>query len=280
MKKVLLPTDFSENAFNAIRYAQELYKDESCLFYLLHTYSPPIYYIEYASFSSEQIGLDDFYHTNAMEQLDDIKQNLETSFKNPLHQFRIKAAFNTLMDEISEMVENEGINVIVMGTKGATGAKELLFGSNTVHVIKKAKCPVIAVPDGFAYETPKEILFPTDYEISYKTKALKELLYLANEHISRIDVLHVATGDALTESQIANKEKLGKLLKPFAHIFHDMPNNEVINGINEFQLKNKINLLVMIMNKHTFLERLFLKPVINKIGLNLYIPFMVIPCPD
>ncbi len=277
---MLLPTDFSENAYNAIRYAQELYKDESCLFYLLHTYSPPIYYVEYASFSSEQIGLDDFYHAKAMEQLEELKQNLENSFKNPLHQFQLKAAFNTLMDEVLEMVENVNISVIVMGTKGATGTKELLFGSNTVHVIKKAKCPVIAVPDGFAYETPKEILFPTDYEISYKTKALKELLYLANEHISRIDVLHVATGHPLTDLQIANRERLENLLKPFAHVFHDMPNNEVINGINEFQLKNKINLLVMVMNKHTFLERLFLKPVIKKIGLNLHIPFMVIPYPD
>ncbi|WP_420322019.1 universal stress protein [Flagellimonas sp.] len=279
MKKVLLPTDFSENAYNAIRYAQELYKDDSCLFYLLHTYSPPIYYMEYA-FSSEQIGMDDFYQTNAVEQLEELKKELEKSFKNPLHQFRVKAAFNTLVDEILEMVENEGINIIVMGTKGATGAKELLFGSNTVHVMKKTKCPVIAVPDGFAYETPKEILFPTDYEISYRTKALKELLYLANEHISRIDVLHVATGRALTDVQVANKEKLEKLLKPFANVFYDMPNNEVINGINEFQLKNKVNLLVMIMNKHTFLERLFLKPVIKKIGLKLYIPFMVIPYPN
>jgi nucleotide-binding universal stress UspA family protein len=280
MKKVLLPTDFSDNAYNAIRYAQELYKDESCQFYLLHTYAPPIYYIEYASFSSEQIGLDDFYHSTAMEKLDELKQKLGKSFENPLHKFQIRAAFNTLVDEVLEMVENEGINIIVMGTKGATGAKELLFGSNTVHIIKKAKCPIIAVPDGFAYETPKEILFPTDYEISYRTKALKELLYLATEHISRIDVLHVATGQALTDSQVANKEKLEKLLKPFANVFHEMPNNEIINGINEFQLKNKINLLVMMMNKHTFLERLFLKPVIKKIGLNLHIPFMVIPYPN
>lgn len=280
MKKVLLPTDFSENAYNAIRYAQELYKDESCLFYLVHVYSPSIYYLEYASYSSEQIGLDDFYHTNATEQLNELKQDLEKSLKNPLHKFRVKAVFNTLMDEIQEMVENEGISIIIMGTKGATGAKELLFGSNAVHVIKKAKCPVIAIPDGFAYETPKEILFPTDYEISYKTKALKELLYLANEHISRIDVLHIATGHSLTDAQITNKEQLENLLKPYAHVFHEMPNNEVINGINAFQLKNKVNLLAMVMNKHTFLERLFLKPIIKKIGLNLHIPFMVIPCKD
>lgn len=280
MKKVLLPTDFSENAYNAIRYAQELYKDEACLFYLLHTYSPPINYVEYTSLSAEYIDLEDFYYSKVLGQLNALKKTLEESFKNPLHQFRAKAVFNTLVDEVLKMVEEEGIHLIIMGTKGATGAKELLFGSNTVHLIKKAKCPVIAIPDGFAYETPKEVLFPTDYEISYKTKALKELLYLANENISRINVLHVSTGHALTDSQIANKEQLGNLLKPYAHVFHDMPNNEVIGGINEFQLKNKVNLLVMIMNKHTFLERLFLKPVIKKIGLNLYIPFMVIPYKD
>ncbi len=280
MKKVLLPTDFSENAYNAIRYAQQLFKDEPCKFYLLHTYSPPIYYVEYASFSSEQIDLDDFYHTNAMDQLDELKKKLKKSFNNPLHKFEAKAVFNTLVDQVLEMVENEGMNIIVMGTKGATGAKELLFGSNTVHLIKKTKCPVIAIPDGFTYETPKEILFPTDYEISYREKALKELLHLAEEHISRINVLHVATGHGMTNSQKANKERLEDLLKPIAHTFHEMPNNEVITGINKFQLKNRVNLLVMVMNKHTFLERLFLKPIIKKIGLRLHIPFMVIPYPD
>ena len=56
-----------------------------------------------------------------------------------------------------------------------------------------------------------------------------------------------------------------------------MPENEIINAINTFQIKTRINLLVMVQNKHTFFERLFIEPVIKKIGFHITTPFMVIP---
>ncbi|TAI49750.1 universal stress protein [Flagellimonas allohymeniacidonis] len=277
MKKILLPTDFSKNSYNAAEYALRLFKDEPCLFYLMHTYTPPVYHTEYVMSDTLQMGLGDFFHENTMEQLSNLQNKLEGNFKNPMHQFKLHGTQNLLVDEVREMVGEKEIDLIVMGTQGATGAKELLFGSNTVHVLKKATCPVIAVPDGFEYENPKEILFPTDYEIVYREKGLKEFLHLAYEHVSRIEVLHIARGHELTQFQKENKSRLEKLLRPIAHVFHEIDNNEIIAGINEFQLKNKVNLLVMVMNKHTFLEQLFIKPVIKKISLHLNIPFMVIP---
>lgn len=277
MKKVLLPTDFSKNAYNAITYALRVYQNEACTFYLTHTFTPVVYYTEHLASDSSQIGLGDFHHLNAIEQLESLKKDLETKFKNPLHQFVTRAAFNQLVDEVQQMVEEENINVIIMGTQGATGARELLFGSNTVHVIKKANCPVIAVPSLFEYENPKEILFPTDFEINFKEKLLKELLHIGNEHVSRVDVLHVSQGREPTTAQAANKQQLEQLLKPIAHTFHQVPNNEIIAAINEFQLTTRINLLVMIKNKHSFLEQLFLKPIIKKLSFHVKIPFMVIP---
>lgn len=62
------------------------------------------------------------------------------------------------------------IDFIVLGTKGATVLKEVLFGSNTVHLIKYAKCSVLAVPSGFKFEAPRKILFPSDYEVSFNKK--------------------------------------------------------------------------------------------------------------
>ena len=106
------------------------------------------------------------------------------------------------------MVEDKNIDLIVMGTKGATGAQEILFGTNTVHIIKKAKCPVIAIPPNFEYEVPKEILFPTDFEVDFKSEPLGILLKIAQQHISSIEVLHVSYGYELSEKQLKNKNKL------------------------------------------------------------------------
>lgn len=276
MIRILCPTDFSDNAYQAITYALRAYKNEECTFYLLNTYTPAVYQSEYLIGSPGQIGLGDVLQNSSNTRLENLKNRLVDAFDNPNHKFIIHSAFNTLLGEISETVAAEKIDVIVMGTKGATGAKEILFGTNTVHVIKRSKCPVIAVPPGFEYEAPKEILFPTDYEIEYNKQLIEPLLLIAGNHKSRINVMHVHTGLALNRIQQKHKVLLEKLLSDRA-LFHEVPNNEIISAVNAFQTRSKINLLVMVQNKHTFLERLFIEPVIKKIGFHVTIPFMVLP---
>ena len=277
MKKIILPTDFSYNAYNAISYAMNLLKNEEVTFYLLNTYTPAIYQTEYLLHSPGQIGLGDIYQSESINQLEELKKQLEKEFKNPKHIIIPHSAFNILVDEVSAMVASEEADLVIMGTQGATGAKEIFLGTHTVHVIKKATCPVIAIPADFKYEIPKEILFPTDYEVEYSEGQLAGLLNLSKIHNSSIQVIHISSGYDLTDLQLQNKVKLEKILKEIPHLFHDLPNQEIITGINNFQLKNKMNMLAMIQNKHTFLESLFIEPVIKKLGFHVSIPFMVIP---
>jgi nucleotide-binding universal stress UspA family protein len=221
--------------------------------------------------------LGDVLRENAQTRLEAEKKKIEDEFQNSKHTFIVHTAFNILVDEVWETVKNEKGDLVIMGTQGATGAKEILLGSHTVHVIKKATCPVIAIPSQFEYENPSEILFPTDYEVNYQEKQLKILLDIAKTHISSIEVIHVSSGYDLTENQLKNKQKLDAILGKTAHLFHDLPNQGVIEGINTIRMKKRMNLLVMIQNKHTFLERLFIEPIIKKIGFHVTIPFMVIP---
>ncbi len=277
MQKVLIPTDFSENAYNAIKYALRLFKDVETTFYLLHTYTPAIYQAEYVIHSPGQIGLGDVLQEKSLAQLAELMEKLDIEFKNPKHMFIPHSAFNVLVDEVVETVEKENADLIIMGTQGATGAKEIFLGSNAVHVLKRATCPVIIIPSGFEFENPKEILFPTDYEIDYKKEQLKVLLDIAKEHMCSIEVIHVSEGYDLTPTQLKNKQKLDEILAKTVHLFHALPNQGVIAAINGFQMKKRMNFLVMVKNKHTFLERLFIEPVIKKIALHVTIPFMVIP---
>ncbi|SHI80378.1 Nucleotide-binding universal stress protein, UspA family [Arenibacter nanhaiticus] len=277
MKRILIPTDFSENSYKAIAYALQLLKSKSCTFHLLNTYTPAIYQAEYLLHSPAQIGLGDIYQTNSETQLKELKIKLTTEFKNPLHEFVTHTAFNVLVDAIDELVSNESIDLVVMGTQGATGAKEIFLGSNTVHLLKRAKYPVLAVPNNYEFRVPKKILFPTDYEINYNTALLKEVLYLADIHKAKIKVMHISQNYELSTEQQKNKSKLTELLSGVVHQFHDLPDQGIIEGINSFQQTHETDVLVMVKNKHSFLENLFLKPVINQIGFHTNIPFLVLP---
>lgn len=272
-----MPTDFSRNAFNAIAYALQLFEEETCTFYLVHTYTPAVYQAEYILHSPAQIGLGDMYQSQSMELLEELKEQLTGRYPNPNHTLVPHTAFNTVVDEIRDVAESEKADLIVMGTQGATGAQEILFGTHTVHVLKQVPCPVIVVPSGYDYEKPVEILFPTDFEVDYEELPMQPLFDIAGRHGSSLEVMYVSTGYDLSGAQGRNREKLEAMLADTEHVFHDLPNQEIITAINTFQQSNPVNFLVMVRNKHTFLERLFIEPVVKKIAFHVTIPFMVIP---
>ncbi|WP_452221414.1 universal stress protein [Lacinutrix salivirga] len=277
MKKILLPTDFSENSWNAIKYALQLYKNESCNFTFLNTYTPITYRLSRTDVGSAQFDVMDAIKEASNKGLEEIKQTIETQFNNPKHTFSYLSSFNTLITEINELYAGNVMDSIIMGTQGATGAMDVLFGTNTMHVIKNAKCPVLAIPSGFSFETPLEILFPSDYQIDFKDQHIAPLLDLASVYNSRINILHVNYGKELSEQQQKSKVQLANYFKETAHLFHVKTNKNVDNAINKFQKSTKINLLVMINNKRSFFENLFFKSTINQISIHLNIPFLIIP---
>ena len=278
MKKILLPTDFSDNALNAINYALQLFKGDKCTFYLLNTYTPVIYSYDYQMSTAGYLGeVVDVVKQNSTEKLEKLKKQLKNKYKNENHKLVIVSSFNLLTDEIKDLIDKYNLDLIVMGTKGASGAKEILFGSNTIHVIKKSKCPVFAIPDGYFFEKPIEILFPTDYKIDYTEKQLNILKTITKLYKSRVHILNVSPGRDLNEKENANKEKLEKLLSKVKHASYRVDDQEIPNAINEFQKATYVHLLMMINNKHSFFENLFFKPVINQIGFHLTVPFLVIP---
>ncbi|MGB5361781.1 MAG: universal stress protein [Aureibaculum sp.] len=278
MKKILLPTDFSDNALNAINYAMQLFKGDKCTFYLLNTYTPVIYSYDYQMSTAGYLGeVVDVVKKNSTDKLEKLKKELKKKYKNEHHKIVNISSFNLLTDEIKDLIDKFKLDLIVMGTKGASGAKEILFGSNTIHVIKKSKCPVFAVPDGYFFEKPLEILFPTDYKIDYTEKQLNILKTITNLYKSRVHILNVSHGRDLNEKENANKEKLEKLLSKVKHASYRVDDQEIPQAINEFQKSTYVHLLMMINNKHSFFENLFFKPVINQIGFHLTVPFLVIP---
>ncbi len=278
MKRIILPTDFSANAFNAIKYAVRLFENEACTFYLLNTFTPSAFYVgmntinSYSALQLEQIAL-----KNSQRGLDEVEKEIKENFTNPKHIFVKLAAFNLLTSEITNLVDTHDIDLVVMGTTGATGAKEVFIGTQTMYTIKKVKCPVIAVPSDFHYEVPKEILFATDFKFSLKNRYLSLVQEISVSHTARVNILNAYYGEPLTEKQNAKKDFLDSYFKTTAHIFHMAEGVDVIEAVDEFQIKHKINFLVMIHNKHSFFENLLFKPVINQLVHHTHVPFLVIP---
>ncbi|MCW5518247.1 universal stress protein [Aureitalea sp. L0-47] len=274
MKKILIPTDFSKNAENAAVYALNLFKSEECEFHLLNTFLPSAQYDEHYPWHDE---LEDSTPQKSKKGLAALSDKLAKKYKSDKHIFFEHSAMNTMIGEIKKTIRKDSIDLVVMGTHGATGAKNKFFGSNTTQAIRKLNTPLLAIPSEFTYKPPKEVLFPTDYEIAYSDKQLAELLHISKCHKSRIRVLHISPQLELSEDQNSNKSTLDGVLSDIDHDFQLVHGENVRDTINEYQLGSTIDFLVMIKNKHTFLERLFSKSEIKQIGLHIKVPFLVTP---
>lgn len=276
MKNILLPTDFSENALNAIKYAAYLFEKGTCNFFLLNVFTPIVYHLDVALINSGQYALLDAMRETSKKKLKQVKEETFLISKNEDLSVNTITNFNALIPEIDKIVIKEKIDLIIMGTKGATGAKKVLLGTNTVHALQNIKCPLLIIPESFEFEKPKEILFPTDYKIAYTIECLKPILDLSRMFSFRINVLHVLN-QSLTKEQENNKAVLNNLFCKTEVLFHDVTNSGIQEAIQTFQVKTKINMLIMLNNKHSFFEYLFFKQVINQIGYHTKIPFLVIP---
>lgn len=276
MKKILLPTDFSENSLNAIKYAVQLFKNEKCTFYLLNTYTPILYDNEYLVYNASQPTLTEIYKNNSQKGLARVLRKIKKEFPNERHEYKKISSFNMLSDEIREQVKAKEIDLVVMGTQGATGAEEILFGTHTVHAIQKTKCPLLAIPSHYEFKPPKEILFPTDYETDLP-ELLSILKEIASRNSSNLHILHVHFGPGLSKEQEKNKKALGEMFRNQGHHFYSIAEKSVTRVIYDFQEDQPVDLLAMVNNKHSFFENLLFRPVVNEIGFHVKVPFLVLP---
>lgn len=272
---ILLPTDFSGNALSAINYTLKLFSNVSCTFYLQHSWS-------FSSSTSRTFitshYIDLLKETSKMK-LYDLKDQIETTNSNPNHKFKVIFSYDALLETIKAAVEKHKIDLVAMGTKGASKTKAFFFGSNTVSIVNKMKlCPVLIVPDEFNFIEPKQLAFPTDFNRFYGEELLP-LTHIAKLFNSTIRILHITEQDKLTQIQNYNLESLKNYLKNRSSSFHWMPDYaKKTQEINDFIQEMDINILVMINYKHSLIENIIKEPVIQKIGYKPIIPVMIIPC--
>lgn len=276
-KRILLPTDYSKNALNAIRYALDLYKDVRCDFYFLNAFHASGYsldsllvaepgerYYEAAKLKSQ----------NGMERLMEV---LRLHPENDKHKFHTVCTFNTLLIAVEEVLKAKDIDIIVMGTKGITDSSSTILGTNTVGIMEKiTQCPVIAVPAGFSFSAPKEIVFPTDFKTAFRRKELHYMFEIAKMHNSSIRVLHIEKEAELNTGQENNKALITDMMEGIDHSFHSLTKISVSQGIEAFIESRDSDMIAFLNRKHRFFSSILSNPLIKEIGYDSTIPILVL----
>jgi nucleotide-binding universal stress UspA family protein len=279
MKKILILTDFSDPAWNALFTALKLHEGRDCRFCILHTYEPSFAGM-LGSKARKRVGvLYDSLEAHTDAQLNKMEDYLDMHHHDPRHHFKILSLAEDLVDGIQKTVKEEEIDLIVMGTKGASGAREVFMGSNTVKVIKKVRnCPILVVPAVCDFKKLRAVVFPTDFAQYFDPYELLPLLDLVNAWQAGIIVFQAAQEFKLNPEQAANKKLLKKRLEGVDVTWEKGSLKSTVEAaIMEFVESCDTDMIALIHYQHTFLERLTHEPVVKKIGFHTPVPMLVLP---
>ena len=279
MKNILVPTDFSDNAWDALTYAIRMYDDIPCCFYILNTYEVNPSRV---SSTMHQFGARKVYEILKNESIDElhkISKYLSENMLNDKHTYKTVSKSGSLVPIVQDIVHKENIDMIVMGTTGSSGLKGVFMGSNTVKVIKHINtCPILSVPEKYVYEEPTKIVFATDFKNHLGEMELRCLIELQLIHNFKIHFLHVKKENELSEKQQYNMEVLKGNFSEDVFMIDEIESDTTLSEIiTVFAEDQKVNMICLVNHEHSFIEKLTHEPVIKRVSFHSAIPLLILP---
>lgn len=253
MKTYIFATDFSKHAKSALAFTLPFIKKLKGQLLLFHAFEYPNPHVEVPVYMMEEMN----------EELEKKANNELIKWKKMVSQWdseipcRYIAKQGSLVDRLLELSEQENPGAIFMGTKGASGLKRLIFGTNTASVIGRSTCPVLAIPQETAFTGINSIVFATDYQEA-NTTILDQIAEIASIFEAKLEILYVAIEGMQVNLEVYDwyQEIVKERLSALAPTFQVVQEESVHAGISKYVALHQPDLVVMAMHEKTWLERL------------------------
>jgi nucleotide-binding universal stress UspA family protein len=270
--KIIVPTDFSETADNALNYSIELAKLTGAKLILLHAYHFPIVN---DGLVFQNVTEPDFEEINRLSL-----QTLGNSVraKEPDIDLELCLKSGLVVDVIINVAKIKNADLIVIGISEAGTFSETILGSNTIDTIKDSATPVLIIPSKAKFQKPTKILLALDYLESMSDQPLDMLMDFVNHFNVHVYVVHVMKENEKRSTKTdAFNSNVKKLLDSVSHSFHYPINENVVDGINQFVLGSDVEILAMIPHQHNIFYRLFNLSTTKKMAFHSPVPLLALP---
>jgi len=271
MKTIIVPTDYSPAATNAVNYAADMALAIKADLLLVHIYQIPI---SVADVPLALVSVEDMQKTED-ERIASLKADVEHITSGKIN-ISTDARMGSVIDELENISGNTAPFAIVMGTTGLSAIERTLFGSTTLSAIKHLTWPVICVPKGKEYgEGIKKIGFACDLEDVEDTTPFEQITHFVKELNAELHILNVEQKEP--KSDLAEQTAiLGTAISEMNPQFHFIDHRDIEDGINEFAEENNLDLVIAIPKKHKLLEKLFKPSSTKQLVFESHIPVMCI----
>ena len=274
MKRILVPTDFSANARNALAYGRELAKLLHAEIILFHAYHIPYVHAEMPA-GMYQTAIDEAQEEtqNKLQELG--KSELETSQEQGV-KYQVGSRLGFAVETILSYAEEVEADMILMGTQGSNGLADVILGSITSSVIERSSLPVMAIPEGCSFQPVENWLFATNYDVA-DAESLKQLITIAKPLKASIPVVHIKTGSDEVEEQQASsfKHVVQQEVDYDAISFEVIEADDVPSGIEAYTQNQQVDGLALVKRKRNFLSSMFHSSITKKLSFHSKVPLLI-----
>lgn len=279
MKTFLVPTDFSENANNALKYAAALAHHVKGRILIVHIINQPVTPLESGVAKNHDAQLEE----DCRQELNHLSKALllENGFR-----FDVKTVcqYGHLPASLEELVKAHDVDLVVMGTKGATNFLDILVGTNTSEFIKRAACPVLAIPSKARYAGIRNIAYASDFETE-ETVFLQQLFQFAGTFESNVSIVNILTeseseDDPEPAEELTENAAVRAILEQFPdndYYIARIKEEDVIQGLHEFVKEKPTDILAVSIHERTFFEVLFHKSISRQLVYHTTLPLLTLP---
>jgi nucleotide-binding universal stress UspA family protein len=255
MKKFLVPCDFSKPAINAYRYALRIAAKSRGMIYLIYVVEIPV--LNDMSLMSPI--------TVEQKFMDDLKKKVEKSFSKLVGKYKTKGVkvqndilFGSVIRMISDYVDEKEIDLVIMGSHGASGLKEFVVGSNSAKVVRTSPAPVLILKDLYDSEIRK-IVFPYTPATNDQEEFVRKVINLQRFFKAHIDLVWINSPEVFHRDNdiLKSMRSFAKRfrLKNFTiHVYNDL---RELEGIINFTDAINADLIVMGTHGRRGLSHLF-----------------------
>jgi nucleotide-binding universal stress UspA family protein len=270
---ILVLSDFSANAKNAMYFALDLALESEATVKILNCVSVP------HSKSNVVVSIMDILKEDSEKGLNELKE--EIAAKKAYNKLTIEmlSSVGELSSTVQEISSKWEVDFVVMGTKGMTALEEIFIGSNTTKVISEISLPILAIPVEAEYSSINQITLAADL-IPLKSKAqLASLKMIANKFVDTVQLMHVysSSDHVLSEDQTNELSSIKEYLSPLKVNEHFISHNKSSDELASFAAVKNNDLLAMVSRKQGFFKRLFSSSNTETVALKTAIPLLVIP---
>ena len=273
MKTIIVPTDFSETAYNAARYAIGLAGQTGATRIVLYHAYELIVPIPDLPTAVPIVNMDDL-RASSMEGL----RNMQTQLKPmvPAHiTLDIRADNHLLAANIDQVCREELADVVIMGITGGSQLEEILVGSNTVDVVKTSAYPVIVVPTESSFKPVKKVVFACDLRKVAKTTRREPLLRFLDIFKPELHVVNIQK-EGREHIRPEENQELDNMLHDYNPQYHFIDRPNVPEAVTDFAQGLQADLLLIIPKKHGLFDSIFKRSNTSRIAFQTHVPLLSI----